>query len=312
MLELGWGTPSLRRPVRLGLLGSRPNQFTLLGQGIVAAAAAGVGRHRAAVPAARLRRLRRVRSVAHRVRRQAASTRASASISITGQFAFRARFGDQPTFLHQRRRLPPALQGHAGRHAAAVRPRRRELRHRHHRHLARRLLRDHLGHRAGRRRSARSGPTSASPASRAASASTRSATCEPKFYFEVDLHAYLAVDVFGIDFRARSTSTACSAGPGRWHIAGHATRAHAVAAARLLARTSTSTGASDLDTPEVTVNVAAELCKPRSRRSSNWTAQLPGRRRGYVTLAKIAAGTDVLAHPLRHAHLPAEARCRSS
>ena len=56
----------------------------------------------------------------------------------------------------------------------------------------------------------------------------------PKFYFEVDLFAYLDVHVFGIDF-ASIHLDGMLAGPGRWHIAGNAEGAHAVAAARLLA-----------------------------------------------------------------------------
>jgi hypothetical protein len=53
----------------------------------------------------------------------------------------------------------------------------------------------------------------------------------------------------------------------------------------------------DRDTPQVTVKVADLLAKEIGK-AANWSAQLPRGGDGFLTLAAIAAGTDVLAHPL--------------
>ena len=53
----------------------------------------------------------------------------------------------------------------------------------------------------------------------------------------------------------------------------------------------------DVDTPQVTVNVSLLLQK-EIEKSANWSAQLPAGGDGLVSLAKVDAGTDVLAHPL--------------
>ncbi len=176
MLELGWSTPSLVT-VRLGLL-VEASQFVILGQAIVQLPPHGQRRSGAPVPAPGFRWLGSIRSLANWFRRQA------------GELARRLHFHHRPVRLprrvrrqpdlhHQRRRLSSALQGNPVRHSRAVRARRRQLRHRHRRHLVQGLFRHHLGHRAGRLRSAHVGRRSESPASRAGGASTQSVICSP-------------------------------------------------------------------------------------------------------------------------------------
>ncbi|MGH9143589.1 MAG: hypothetical protein ACRD2I_20830, partial [Vicinamibacterales bacterium] len=53
----------------------------------------------------------------------------------------------------------------------------------------------------------------------------------------------------------------------------------------------------DRDTPQIRVNVADQLADEIVK-TANWSAQLPRAGDGFVTLADIKAGTDVLAHPL--------------
>ncbi len=143
-------------------------------------------------------------------------------------------------------------------------------------------------------------------ASRAASASTRSAiscrsstsssTCTP-----------ISPCTCSASTSRRYISTALLAGPGRWHIAGNARGAHAVAAARLLAhvdehgartairRRSRSTSPSELsEGNRKGGELVAHSCRKAVKASSR--------------LRTIEAGGDVLAHPLGSARLPAEAR----
>jgi hypothetical protein len=96
MLELGWATPSLVT-VRMGLL-VEANQFTLLGQAIVA-----LPPLVSADLALLYLRLDFVVTVVFDPLKIAFDAKLIHSrvafISITGQFAFRASFGDQPTFI---------------------------------------------------------------------------------------------------------------------------------------------------------------------------------------------------------------------
>jgi hypothetical protein len=116
---------------------------------------------------------------------------------------------------------------------------------------------------------------------------------EPKFYFEIDLHAYADVDVFGIGlFSARIRGTL--AGPGRWHAAGQATIEIA-----LLPDVDVEFDeywGSDTSTPAVTKR-AADLFQLEIAKVENWSAQLPADGESYVTLASISGVTSLLAHP---------------
>lgn len=291
MLELGWGTPSLVT-VRLGLL-VEANQFTLLGQGIVA-----LPPLLSADAALLYLRLDFVGSVVFDPLRIAFDAKLIHSrvafITITGQFAFRAAFGDQPTFLisaggfHPRFKDIPAdvpapfdrvgasfdigivgisLQGYFAITSATVQ--------------------------AG--------------AALRAWADVGIASIEggigfdaicylaPRFYFELDIHAYLAVEVFGLDFASVHLDGQL-AGPGRWRIAGRAKVKTPWPLPDFSLNIDESFG-TDVATPAVTVRIADELARDIAD-TANWTAQLPAGGDGLVTLASIQSGVDVLAHPL--------------
>jgi hypothetical protein len=117
----------------------------------------------------------------------------------------------------------------------------------------------------------------------------------PKFYFEVDVFAYLDVHVFGSDF-ASIHLDGTLAGPGRWHIAGNA-KVHTPWPLPDFSVHIDEHFGTDVDTPQVTVKVA-ELLQKEIEKAANWSAQLPTGGDSFLSLAKIDAGTDVLAHPL--------------
>ena len=106
----------------------------------------------------------------------------------------------------------------------------------------------------------------------------------PKFYFELDLHAYLAVDVFGMDF-ASVHLDGLLAGPGRWRIAGRA-------------KVNTPWPLPDfsLNVDEIVGHRSRYAADHRRRRRAaakeiakiaNWSAQLPKGGETYLTLAEI-------------------------
>jgi hypothetical protein len=117
----------------------------------------------------------------------------------------------------------------------------------------------------------------------------------PKFYFELDLHAYLAVHVFGIDF-ASVHLEGLLAGPGRWRIAGRA-KVHTPWPLPDFSLSVDEAWGTDRETPQVTVNVAEQLAKEIAN-TGNWSAQLPQGNESFLTLAEVKAQDDVLAHPL--------------
>ena len=117
----------------------------------------------------------------------------------------------------------------------------------------------------------------------------------PKFYFEVDIFAYLDVHVFGIDF-ASIHLDGTLAGPGRWRIAGNA-EVHTPWPLPDFSIHIDAHFGDDVETPQVTVDLADLLSKEIAK-IANWSAQLPASGDGFLSLAKIAAGTDLLAHPL--------------
>lgn len=291
MLELGWGTPSLVT-VRLGLL-VEANRFTLLGQGIVA-----LPPLVSADIALLYLRLDFVGSVDFDPLRISFDAKLIHSrvgfVSITGQFAFRAAFGSQPTFLisaggfHPHfKDIPPDVPQPFDRVGASL-----DI------GIVGLSLKGYF---------AITSATVQAGAELRAWASIGIASIEggigfdaicylqPKFYFEVDVHAYLAVHVFGLDF-ASIHLDGLLAGPGRWHIAGNA-KVHTPWPLPDFSLHIDEHFGEDLDTPAVTVP-AALLLADEIRKPANWTAQLPAGGDGLVTLATIAPGTDVLAHPL--------------
>ncbi|HSW23933.1 MAG TPA: DUF6603 domain-containing protein, partial [Burkholderiaceae bacterium] len=291
MLELGWATPSLVT-VRLGLL-VEANQFTLLGQGIIA-----LPPLVSADIALLYLRLDFLGSVVFDPLRIAFDAKLIHSrvgfISITGQFAFRAAFGNQPTFLisaggfHPHfKEVPSDIPQPFDRVGASM-----DI------GVIGISLKGYF---------AITSATVQAGADFRAWASIGIASIEggigfdaicylqPKFYFEVGIHAYLAVEVFGLDF-ASIHLDGLLGGPGRWHIAGNLAVRTPWPLPDFSLHIDEHFG-EDLDTPLVTVNVANELALEIAK-AANWSAQLPAGGNGFVTLATIAPGTDVLAHPL--------------
>ena len=226
-----------------------------------------------------------------------------ALISITGQFAFRAQFGDNPTFLisaggfHPRfKEVPSDIPTPFDRVGASL----------------------DIGI-VGIELKGYFAITSATIQAGAALrvwADIGIASIEggfgfdaicylvPKFYFELDIFAYLDVHVFGIDF-ASIHLDGTLAGPGRWHIAGNAEVHTPWPLPDFSVHIDESWG-TDRDTPQITVNVANELRRRSARsptgarscrRAATGSSRSPTSRR--YRRARASA---------RHAGLPAEAR----
>jgi hypothetical protein len=290
MLELGWGTPSLVT-VRLGLL-IEAGQFVILGQGIV---------QLPPLVDADLALLRLqvdiVGSVVFDPLRIAfdAKLRNSrvAFLTLTGQFAFRAEFGDHPTFLIS---------------AGGFHPRFNEVPS----DIPAPFERVGCSFDIGIVGVSFKGYFAITSATVQAGSDLRlwadidvasieggwgfDAICylAPKFYFEVDLHAFVAVHVFGEDFAAIRIDGAL-AGPGRWHIAGRGTvELPLVPDFHIHIDEAWGT---DEDTPSITVALP-KLLGDEIGKVANWSAQLPRGGEGYVTLADMKGVKDLLAHPL--------------
>ncbi|MEP7296729.1 MAG: DUF6603 domain-containing protein [Burkholderiales bacterium] len=291
MLELGWGTPSLVT-VRLGLL-IEANQFTILGQGIVS-----LPPLVSADIALLYLRLDFVGTVVFDPLRIAFDAKLIHSrvgfTSIFGQFAFRAAFGDQPTFLISAGGFNPHFKEVPSDIPSPF---------------------DRVGtsYDIGIVGITFKGYFAVTSATVQAGAELRAwanigiasieggigfdAICylAPKFYFEVDVYAYLDIHVFGIDF-ASIHLDGTFAGPGRWHIAGNA-EVHTPWPLPDFSLHIDEHFGDDVATPQVTVDVAGLLAKEIAK-VANWSAQLPAGGEDFLSLAKIAAGTDLLAHPL--------------
>lgn len=291
MLELGWSTPSLVT-VRLGLL-VEANQFTLLGQAIIA-----LPPLVSADLALLYLRLDFVGSVVFSPLRIAFDAKLIHSrvafLSITGQFAFRAAFGDQPTFIMS---------------AGGFHPHFKEIPS----DIPSPFDRVGMSLDIGIVGISFKGYFAITSATVQAGAELRAwadlgvasiegglgfdAICylAPRFYFEVDIFAYLDVHVFGVDF-ASIHLDGTLAGPGRWHIAGNA-KVHTPWPLPDFSVHIDEHFGTDPVTPQITVDVADLLGKEIAK-IGNWSAQLPTGGDGYLSLAKIETGTDLLAHPL--------------
>ena len=291
MLELGWGTPSLVT-VRLGLL-IEASQFTILGQAIVA-----LPPLVSADIALLYLRLDFVGTVVFDPLRISFDAKLIHSrvgfTSIFGQFAFRASFGDQPTFIISAGGFNPHFNEIPSDIPAP-------------------FERVGTSYDIGVFGITFKGYFAVTSATVQAGAELRAwanigiasieggigfdAICYlvPKFYFEVDVYAYLDIHVFGIDF-ASIHLDGTFAGPGRWHIAGNA-KVHTPWPLPDFSLHVDEHFGTDVDTPQATVNVADALSKEIAK-VANWSAQLPAGGDGFLSLAKIAAGTDLLAHPL--------------
>ena len=195
----------------------------------------------------------------------------------------------------QRRRLPSALQGNSVRHSGPVRPRRRQPRHRHRRHRASEAISRSLGDDPGRRGAACLGRH-------------RHRQHRRRFRLRRDLLS--GAEVL---FRARHLRVSRRArvrhrlrvDPSRRTLAGPGPLAHRRQRARSIRRgrcpisrsTSTSAGAPIATRRRSRSTSPSELAKEIS---SARTGARSCRKavNGFLTLADIKAGTDVLAHPL--------------
>jgi hypothetical protein len=290
MLELGWGTPSLVI-VRLGLL-IEAGQFAILGQAIV---------QLPPLVHADLALLRLqvdiIGSVVFDPLRIAfdAKLRDSrvAFITLTGQFAFRAVFGEHPMFLIS---------------AGGFHPRFREVP----ADIPAPFDRVGAGFDIGIVGLSFKGYFAVTSATVQAGSELRiwadvgvaaieggwgfDAICyiAPKFYFEVELRAYVAVHVFGEDF-AGIRIQGLLGGPGRWRIAGRGT-VELPLLPDIDIHLDESWG-TDRDTPVVTIDLAERVTKEISA-PGNWSAQLPRDGDALVTIADVQAPKALLAHPL--------------
>ncbi len=117
---------------------------------------------------------------------------------------------------------------------------------------------------------------------------------KPKFYFEVDFRAWANAQAFGIEFGVRVEGML--KGPGRWRIRG----VGRVDLGWLLGSVSVSfdeSWGSDTDTPLVREHAFNLLTLEASKRE-NWSVQLPSANESYCTFAKREGEKDILAHPL--------------
>jgi hypothetical protein len=122
----------------------------------------------------------------------------------------------------------------------------------------------------------------------------------PQFRFEVDIHVWAGVEVFGIDF-ASVDIYGLLAGPGRWHIVGKAT-IHTPWPLPDFSFHVDETWGEDRDTPVRTLTLVAELQKELEAKDDqdtpvNWSAVLPVADDGFVTLFKLPPAPGLLAHP---------------
>ncbi|APW36747.1 hypothetical protein RD110_05700 [Rhodoferax koreense] len=292
MLELGWGTPSLVT-VRMGLLiAPTEGAIVILGQVIVQLPPlvdAGLALLRL--------QLDFVGSVVLSPLAIAFDAKLRDSrvvfITLTGQFAFRARFGDQPTFLisaggfHPRfKEVPSDIPAPFERVGAAF--------------DIGIIGVSFKGYFAITSATVQAGSELKVWADLGVASIEGGwgfdAICylQPRFYFEVDLRAYLEVHVFGMDFAAIRIEGSL-AGPGRWRIAGRG-----VVELPLLPDVDIhidEAWGTDRNTPVVTIPLAEKLAAEIGA-AGNWSAQLPQGGEACVTVAKIEGVAGLLAHPL--------------
>jgi hypothetical protein len=116
----------------------------------------------------------------------------------------------------------------------------------------------------------------------------------PKFRFEVELHVWAGVEVFGIDF-ASVDIYGMFAGPGRWHIVGRAEIHTPWPLPDFSFHVDESWG-EDRATTVRKLSLAVEL-KAEIEKPGNWSAQLPQAGDAFATFAKLPDTDGILAHP---------------
>jgi hypothetical protein len=122
----------------------------------------------------------------------------------------------------------------------------------------------------------------------------------PKFRFEVDIHVWAGVEVFGIDF-ASVDIYGMLAGPGRWHIVGRAT-IHTPWPLPDFHFKVDETWGEERETVVRRIRLADELKKELESKDGkgtpvNWSSVLPPANDGFVTLIKLPPEPGLLAHP---------------
>jgi hypothetical protein len=122
----------------------------------------------------------------------------------------------------------------------------------------------------------------------------------PKFRFEVDIHVWAGVEVFDIDF-ASVDIYGLLAGPGRWHIVGKAT-IHTPWPLPDFHFHVDETWGEDRETTVRRLRLVDELQKELEAKDDkgtpvNWSAVLPVANDGFVTLIKLPPAPGLLAHP---------------
>ena len=214
-------------------------------------------------------------------------------ISLTGQFAFRALFGDKPSFLisaggfHPRfTDLPPGLPSPFQRIGAdlSIGP----------------VGMQFKGYFAVTSATVQGG------SSMRVWADIGIASFEggfefdaiiyivPKFRFEVELHVWACIEVFDIDF-ASVDIYGMFAGPGRWHIVGRAEIHTPWPLPDFSFHVDESWGEDRATT--VRKLSLATLLKEEVEKPGNWSAQLAQAGDAFATFVKLPATKDVLAHP---------------
>lgn len=116
----------------------------------------------------------------------------------------------------------------------------------------------------------------------------------PKFRFEVDLHVWAGVEVFGIDF-ASVDIYGMFAGPGRWHVVGRA-EIHTPWPLPDFSFHVDETWGEDRATTVRKLQLAQEL-KLEIEKPGNWSAQLALAGDAFATFAKLPDAPGILAHP---------------
>ncbi|WP_394788310.1 DUF6603 domain-containing protein [Rhodoferax sp.] len=116
----------------------------------------------------------------------------------------------------------------------------------------------------------------------------------PKFRFEVDLHVWAGVEVFGIDF-ASVDIYGLFAGPGQWHIVGRA-EIHTPWPLPDFGFHVDESWGEDRPTTVRKLVLATEL-KTEIEKPGNWSAQLPQAGDAFASFAKLPDSAGILAHP---------------
>ena len=130
---------------------------------------------------------------------------------------------------------------------------------------------------------------------------------EPRFHFDAEMRLWAKIDILGFTLGARIEGLL--SGPGQWHAAGQATvdlgffGEHSVDFDERWGNAA--------DTPVVLEAVEQQLALEIAK-TANWSAQLPSTKDAFVSLAKIDGATDILAHPrspltFRQKYIPLDA-----